>query len=708
MARFDWETEEEVEDASLHSAAVPSKRRWRRVWLTLAVVFVAVAATTVWQLNRRVEARADLVEQDVTAAFELWTEAIVQADADILNTLLIGNETVWASTQRRMLASGSTLDRKMLGMSLRDGEDDRHFTLSSVDLAPDWQGAQIFFEPIYDLGQGDGEEATVRLQQAVSFKRINGRWFLTRPDDSFWGEWSKEEGRHLSIEFPKRDEDIVGRLRRDLEAEMADACARLTADGRCPEDVHLELRLEYDPRVLTGLTDPDVPLLDGHTFLLPSPSLVGMPTDQEGYEALYQAYAARVLDLFAADLTSPISLPEQKVKILCYQRADSVPRLYQYDVAAKTWSLDIPKRAFRFLSASADDSGLLLQEYHSGRSANRLRVAYITGRQERIVYDDFFSRLASLPVGWGGTAEEPELLFFGFDSSPGSGRLGRIDLDDCPGPDCEVHDLGGFPVWSPDKQKTILTQGDALYLGDSQGQILAEIGKGFSAFWIDSERYGYARYVDGIAGYGAELVMGSVGDDVIHTLLGPHDLAERLLSAEIGIAFVDFISVSPSDRKLLIMSARSYYGDLNRSYIISARLPSDFGESDSGIALDDLRLRLALDGLPRGYPGQIAASGNVPFMFSPDGRWLSLSRLEDPENNLWRVYVHDISADETKSFAARYPLYTFRYPFYDWSADGEWLILVDDGYLRLIAPAYDYRRLILHDLHSCFHVAWVD
>jgi hypothetical protein len=121
-----------------------------------------------------------------------------------------------------------------------------------------------------------------------------------------------------------------------------------------------------------------------------------------------------------------------------------------------------------------------------------------------------------------------------------------------------------------------------------------------------------------------------------------------------------------------------------------------------------LSLRLTLDGLPRGYPGQAAARGNVPFVFSPDGRYLSLSRLEDPERNLWRLYVHDLEANETKTFAARYPLYTFRYPFYDWSADGKWLILVDDGYLRLIAPAYDYNRLILHDLHRCSHVAWVD
>jgi hypothetical protein len=89
------------------------------------------------------------------------------------------------------------------------------------------------------------------------------------------------------------------------------------------------------------------------------------------------------------------------------------------------------------------------------------------------------------------------------------------------------------------------------------------------------------------------------------------------------------------------------------------------------------------------------------------GSWLSLSRLEDQENNIWRVYVHDIARNETRTYAARYPLYTFRYPFYDWSADGDWLILVDDGFLRLIAPAYDYHRLILHDLHKCSHVAWL-
>jgi voltage-gated potassium channel Kch len=37
-----------------------------------------------------------------------------------------------------------------------------------------------------------------------------------------------------------------------------------------------------------------------------------------------------------------------------------------------------------------------------------------------------------------------------------------------------------------------------------------------------------------------------------------------------------------------------------------------------------------------------------------------------------------------------------------------WLILVDDNFLRLVAPAYNYERLITHDLKACSQVAWVN
>lgn len=646
------------------------------------------------------------MEQDVTSAFELWTEAVTQGDADILNTLLFGSESAWSSSQRRMLALGVTLDRNMLGMSLREPEVEEPFDVMNIDLAPDWQAAEIFFEPTYDLPDSEGELTTVRLQQALTFRRINGRWTLSRPDDGFWGAWQTEQSRLLSVEFRERDEDFVARIKRDLEAEMNSACARTTGRSRCPEDIHLDLRLESDPGILADLTDPDVPILDGRTFLLPSPTLVGMPTGRRGYEALYKAYSARIMGPFAANLDSPVALPQQKLKILCYQEYDSVPRLYQLDVGANTWSLDLRDRAFRFLSASADDRGLLLQEYLPGRSANRLRMAYVSAGQERIVFDEFFSRLTSLPVGWGGTVDQPQLLFFGFDSSPGSGRLGRINLEECMGAACQVQALEGFPVWSPDGKRTIVTRGDTLHHGDSSGQILDEIGKGFSAFWIDDDRYGYARYVSGSAGYGTELIVSTVDGGVVQTLLRPHDLA-RFLRDEDSLVFVDVAAVSPSDQDLLILSARSYVGDRLRTYIFSGRLPTAKIGSTAKPALDDLSLRLTLDGLPRGYPGQATASGNVPFVFSPDGRYLSLSRLENPDKNLWRLYVHDLSANETSTYATRYPLYTFRYPFYDWSVDGEWLLLVDDGYLRLIAPAHDYYRLILHDLNRCTHVAWV-
>jgi hypothetical protein len=95
-------------------------------------------------------------------------------------------------------------------------------------------------------------------------------------------------------------------------------------------------------------------------------------------------------------------------------------------------------------------------------------------------------------------------------------------------------------------------------------------------------------------------------------------------------------------------------------------------------------------------------------MLSPDGRWLSASRPDPETADSWIIYVHDTQSEETIQYKVGYPSSMFIHPFYDWSQDGNWLVIVDENYLRLIAPAYNYERLITHDLQTCSHVAWVE
>jgi hypothetical protein len=44
----------------------------------------------------------------------------------------------------------------------------------------------------------------------------------------------------------------------------------------------------------------------------------------------------------------------------------------------------------------------------------------------------------------------------------------------------------------------------------------------------------------------------------------------------------------------------------------------------------------------------------------------------------------------------------------DWSADGRWLIVQDDGFLHLLLPGTGYERLVIPTTDNCETAVWVD
>ena len=72
------------------------------------------------------------------------------------------------------------------------------------------------------------------------------------PLDEFWGEWVTSEGDYLSLIYPRRDEAIAERLAEDIDQQIADMCATLE-DIDCSADLHLTVRLDYDPVSYTHL-----------------------------------------------------------------------------------------------------------------------------------------------------------------------------------------------------------------------------------------------------------------------------------------------------------------------------------------------------------------------------------------------------------------------------------------------------------------------
>jgi len=85
-----------------------------------------------------------------------------------------------------------------------------------------------------------------------------------------------------------------------------------------------------------------------------------------------------------------------------------------------------------------------------------------------------------------------------------------------------------------------------------------------------------------------------------------------------------------------------------------------------------------------------------------------IRELTGDDSETWRFFVHDLNRNQTNIVSDSYPVFPARFPSYDWSADGQWLVIADDSFFRLIAPEQDYEQLITHDFDYCIYIKWSD
>lgn len=707
MSDLEWQIEESDQ-------AVPSPQSgalrppWRRRRLVVTGLLLIVTVTLLfWQLARWLDTERRSAEEDVIAVYYLWRQAALDADGDLLDTMLIGQSPAWVDVQRRMLRANLLVDRLKFGLEKSAPTVGQAGKKPKVRLGQEWQSAELTFEQPYRPTGAADQTQPIRLTRTLLFRRHNSRWLLAEPDDLFWGEWTITRSELLTIEYRKRDEVLVKDLARDLETALTRLCRQTGEDDACPSAAHRAIRMESDPAIFLRFVDQQSPIFDGQILVLPTPSLIGLPVDREGYQALLRSYANRVLPTIAADLSSPAELPDQVLQILCFARNGPFRTLYEFDVAGGKWSASLSGRAFRSLSPLSDDQGLVLRESTRGIDANRLRLIYWRKQKEALLADEPNSRLLLYPLLAPVGSAQPKVIFQRLGPNPRANSAAQVDIDACLAGRCRISELAGYPLWSPDGRHALISQDEELILTGSDERPLALLGEGFSPFWMDNTHYGFARYQRQAGGLRVEVAIGQVGQARLDGLFTSHDLAALLDDPQNGQLFIDFVTAQPGSRRYLLMSAMRYGTDGDRFFVFAARLSSGSGQGQWRPAVEELSLRMQFDGPPKGDLSPLTATGSVPFSFSPDGRWLILSRVDEAIINQWSFYLHDVEKNQTKILRAGYPIYTAKRPYFDWTGDGRWLVVVDDGFLRLSAPAYDYQRLIPHDQVACTDVGWI-
>ncbi|HKZ87341.1 MAG TPA: hypothetical protein VJ793_27260 [Anaerolineae bacterium] len=734
-------------DVSTAEAAIgpsPPRRRW---WLVLPAPFVVagIIATAIFAvvISRRVQDTAQSIEKDVLAAHELVRHALAQSDAELFASLLSRGTPGWRAAYEQLFEQGILLDRTAWGLQAQAVDP----KIVDVTLSPDLQEAEVVSEYAYSVAGGSGATETVRLRHTWVYRFDRQRWLLAAPEGEFWGSWATSEGHWLTLTYSQRDEEIGRRLAGDLDAKLNELCDLPGID--CPTNWRVHLRLAREPIILSSLVEPEPAFARQWNFnlqaniknmTLPTPTLIGSPTDEPGYQALYHGYALRVARAALADRVSPppvwawqsqrlyqalldnhlirlglrrwpaagvdrdagpapIPLPEQDIETYCVEDFGRGGSLYRYDPKLNTWSRELFNLVFGMMMPLPDGSGVILQEQASIADEAPTRIVLWQRGTKRVLHENLPNSTPVYATGEIDPSGQYLVVYASRDPFGSATTYHLLDLNNCSPSGCELRELAGWPTWSPDGSQSLVvlpfTAPDTLIRGDRLGLPVTELGEGQSPFWLDDETYGYIRREPTtLITRTSEMIIASSADDVPRLLLDSASLAAMPPGDEWWHTD-SYVTVNPEDTNLLLIT----------TYAFDQSSRASSGQA-SGTVFNLLFDRRSNE-IRRQWQSSFDRTISI-VSFSPDGRWLLMDEL-DRARSMWSIHMYDVKRGDTKTFSFALPANSsYAFPTYGWSADGRWLAILSDGVLHLVAPDHDYQRSALPHSPGCIFAAWVN
>lgn len=693
-AKFSWQTEEaSVEDEV--ASATQDRRPNKRFLRIVAISTLLVCLTAYWQIQR-IHAREEVVRDDIRASYLVWYRAVQNGDRELFLNQISTQETAWRNAQEQLFDKGQLLSWPDLGLKQASPEEAAP-QIESIELSPDWQEAEMTVRYGYQAAHEPGQPIRYfRRLHTLRYQPAAERWLFAPPPPDFWGAQVNTGSALLSLTYPQRDEQLLSRLGQAWQQEIDRLCQEAGKSGEsCLGSSGISLDFTTDTRQLPS-DQSFSPLFLQPRYLLPTPSLVGLPADDAAFSALQEAYAGELLGAVRQHLFPPVALPDGALQLLCFPEGESTIQLFRYEPADgnDSWQHELPGRPFRFLMPFPGGDGIVLQPLLTGPNLTRLQLWRWQNGTESLLFDGQMRDQISRPAGWG-ISNMPRLLLQSISGLQQNAQY-WLDLERCDSSGCRLTELPGFTTWSPDGRHTLIARGPELLLGDGEGKPLELLDDGHSPFWIDNDHYGYARYDRQQGAPFMEVVVASVGVAEPQVVLTMGDITRMLDLDESAILFINHIVANHSDPDLLLLSATILGVDEGKYHIFSFR-----------ISTGEARLLLQLEQPPTGYSAQLTPAGYSPFRLSPDGRWLMVTYLVNRNPTEWAFELFDLREEEDQQLAVSYPHYPARFPFYDWTPDGRWLVIVEDGYLRLVAPGSQYERLTPYHFDACYYAAWV-
>lgn len=295
MSEFDWQTDDNW-DEDLRADHTPGRQF--PVWFfpLLLLGLVGVGSGIAILLTGR---SADQTTSDTTITvaqnYAILYEVAETHDGTLFSALISNDEQdeTWANAYTELVDGRGLLDRSALNLNAPRPVP---FIREPIDLAPDLNSALITTTLEYNLDVGNGLTQTINLAHSNRFARDeNGDWLLMPFPPSYWGSPIAIDGRRYNINAPGRDADLIRQLHQDLENLTIELC-QIGYD--CDEIGGIRIVLDFttDPAILNEW-EPFTLLQRGEPGIitLPTPSLVGIPTDRTSYHALLSGYSHHIL-----------------------------------------------------------------------------------------------------------------------------------------------------------------------------------------------------------------------------------------------------------------------------------------------------------------------------------------------------------------------------------------------------------------------------
>lgn len=385
-------------------------------------------------------------------------------------------------------------------------------------------------------------------------------------------------------------------------------------------------------------------------------------------------------------VNAPIAPPNDDLQLACLPTGpNQQAALYRYDPATDVLDRERGLSGTSIIGGLPDDQGVVVAMLPTAQTDGSTFI-WRDGKSTQIVYPVLNNRstpLIPLPIHTPG--DIVPLLAWDMAAPP----YARLALEQCQaGESCPAQTLLGQPLWSPDGARSLLSveeprpvdaaltggRRDALILlADSVGRQATSLEVGKSPFWLNDGSVGYVLPYSGPGGQAVVLRRPETNGELSSAVRVLFDTSRLLAATESpngGGLHIDQVIVSPTYAEQMMVITADTLGTARVSYLLAY----DFTEDKLAV-----RHRLATEPLSyqRGY------------QLSPNGRWLLIASLVQPEVSgvyqpTWRIYLHDIPNNHTRELEMIVPGEWPAHWFVDWSADGQWLSLVSNGYLRLI------------------------